>query len=477
MDTPSLPHSVEAERCVLGAILLDNEALPPILQVLEPADFFLSGHGRILAQMLKLSERSHPIDLVTLHEEIERAGELEAVGGSAYLSSLVDGVPMVSNVGFYAGIVKEKAALREIARTADAAVQRALKGREKPDIILNSTEAALKNIAAHYLNGSWAHRNLKFCTGAELAAETSSEPRWIARPWVPAGSITEVAGKVKLAGKTTWLLHMSRAVVEGTNFMGEPTTRTPVVYLTEQSPASFRPQLEKTDLLGRDDFVVLFWAETLGLDWETVVQVAVRECKRRGSGLLIIDTLGQFAGLEGDSENNAGDALLAMQPLQKAAAEGLSIVTARHERKAGGAVGDASRGSSAFAGAVDTLVAIRRPRGKHRDTIRSLQGVSRFDGVPEELMVELTQDGYEAVGQATDLAAREAEEAILGSAPQTQEEAARLDSLLEGTSVTRTTAQRVIKKLLASGLIVKTGMGRKNSPHRFWMPGCVRSVP
>ena len=249
------------------------------------------------------------------------------------------------------------------------------------------------------------------------------------------------------------------------------------MYLTEQSRASFRPQLEKTDLLGRDDFVVLFWAETLGLDWETVVQVAVRECERRGSGLLIIDTLGQFAGLEGDSENNAGDALLAMQPLQKAAAEGLSIVTVRHERKAGGAVGDASRGSSAFAGAVDTLVAIRRPRGKHRDTIRSLQGVSRFDGVPEELMVELTQDGYEAVGQATDLAAREAEEAILESAPQTQEEAISLDSLLEGTSVTRTTAQRVIKKLLASGLIAKTGMGRKNSPHRFWMPGCVRSVP
>ena len=100
-----LPHNLEAERSVLGAILLDNEAFHPAIEILTASDFFLDAHRRLFARMTALAEENRPIDLVTMNEELERAGELEAAGGSAYLGSLVNGVPRVSHVSHYARIV------------------------------------------------------------------------------------------------------------------------------------------------------------------------------------------------------------------------------------------------------------------------------------------------------------------------------------------------------------------------------------
>ena len=181
--------------------------------------------------------------------------------------------------------------------------------------------------------------NLPFRTGAEIERETPAQVAWVARPWVAAGASTELAGKVKLAGKTTFTHHMVRAVLDGIPFMGQKTQKTPVVFLTEQSPTSFREAMKRAGLLGREDFVVLFWKDTIGVPWLHVMQRAVNECKQRRAKLLIVDTLTQFTGIEGDSENNAGDALAATQPLQQATAEGIGTLHVRHERKSGGAVG------------------------------------------------------------------------------------------------------------------------------------------
>src|ERR1700689_3865482 len=104
--------------------------------------------------------------------------------------------------------------------------------------------------------------------------------------------------------------------------------------------------MEKADLLGCDDFLVLLHSDTQGLPWGDVTAAAVGQCKRVGASLLVVDTLPQFAGLKGDSENNSGDALEAMLPLQHAAAAGIGTILSRHERKSGGEVGDSGRGSS-----------------------------------------------------------------------------------------------------------------------------------
>ena len=84
------PQAVPLEEAVLGAIMLSKEALPVVLDILKPASFYLDAHNLIYKAMLRLFERSQPIDLLTIMEELKKSGDLEAVGGPAYLAKLTD---------------------------------------------------------------------------------------------------------------------------------------------------------------------------------------------------------------------------------------------------------------------------------------------------------------------------------------------------------------------------------------------------
>ena len=316
----------------------------------------------------------------------------------------------------------------------------------------------------------WAERKIQFRTAADIARQTPDEVAWIAFPWIAKGSITEVAGKIKAAGKSTWITHMARAILDGADFMGQPTTKSAVIYLTEQPPASFRVALERADLLSREDFVALFWHEAVGTPWPEVVNEARKECQRRGAKLLIVDTIGQFANLRGDGENDAAAALQVMKPLQEVAASGLGVIVVRHERKSGGDVGDSGRGSTAFGVAVDVVLSIRRPKGNTRQTLREIQSLSRFSETPNELVIELTDDGYSALGEMHTVQTKEAEEPILAATPSSEEDAIRLKDIIEASGVKRATAQRAIKNLLAEAKIVKLGSGKRGDPYRFWTP-------
>ena len=103
----TLPHNLEAERSVLGAILLHNDAFNLAAEVIDAGDFFRDAHRRIFDKMVKLVERGDAIDLVTLKEELTRSSELDEVGGPAYITALVDGVPRSTNIEHYARIIKE----------------------------------------------------------------------------------------------------------------------------------------------------------------------------------------------------------------------------------------------------------------------------------------------------------------------------------------------------------------------------------
>lgn len=466
---PLLPRNTQAEQAVLGAILLDKDAWLIAASKLSPRDFFEPEHREIFSCMLALSRQGSVIDLVTVNDKLERTAKLDKAGGSAYVASLLDGVPFVSHVEHYAAIVNEKALRRRILSMA-CDIERAVEGEKVLEVILGLFETGAKFLSAHCTVDVSAEGKTLFCTAAQLASEVSNDAKWIARPWVVVGAVTELAGKVKAAGKTTFTTHLVAAVLEGRPFLGEPTIKTPVVYLTEQPGTSFRVAIERAGLLDRDDLFVLPWHLTMGFSWERVAKMAVEECQRRDAKLLVVDTLAQFAGLIGDSENNAGDALLATQPLQKAAAEGLAVLVVRHERKSGGSVGDSGRGSSAYGGAADIVLSLRRAEGNSRPTVRVIHGISRFDETPDELVIELVSGNYVSLGRAADMAAREAEELILATAPESEEEAASFDQLIEGTSTKRTTAQRTVKALLLDGRLARTGRGRKRSPFKYFLP-------
>src|SRR3954466_8090699 len=143
----TLPHNLEAERSVLGAILLHNDAFNMAAEVIDAHDFFRDAHRRILAKMVKLVERGDAIDPVTLKEELGRAGELDDVGGPAYITALVDGVPRSTNVEHYARIVKEKSTLRRLIFSANKILANAYEAADEAEVILDHAERSIFEIA------------------------------------------------------------------------------------------------------------------------------------------------------------------------------------------------------------------------------------------------------------------------------------------------------------------------------------------
>jgi replicative DNA helicase len=139
----SLPANVEAERSILGAILLDNFAYNQAAEHLRPEDFSLDSHRRIYTRMVDLAESSRPIDMITLVEELDRRKELEAIGDVGYISGLVDGVPDRPSIEHYIKIVRDKALLRGLIHAANAAIVRAGEQGDAAEEILNDAEAAI----------------------------------------------------------------------------------------------------------------------------------------------------------------------------------------------------------------------------------------------------------------------------------------------------------------------------------------------
>jgi len=153
MSERVLPHNLEAERAVLGAILLHNEALAAIEDGLVPEMFFRDSHARIYRAMRTLAARKVAIDLATVREELARAGDLEAVNGPAYLAALVCDVPRSTHIADYAAIVREKATLRELVRSASDLLADAYAGEGSSAEILDRGQQRLLELAVDRVGG------------------------------------------------------------------------------------------------------------------------------------------------------------------------------------------------------------------------------------------------------------------------------------------------------------------------------------
>jgi replicative DNA helicase len=143
----SLPHSVETERSILGAILLDNSTLHQALEHLSRDDFYLDSHRRIFDKMIALFEKDRPIDPITLREELERAGELDQIGGVSQIAGLMDGTPYLRHIEHYAKIVRDKSLLRRLIITSNQIISECFEQEDESDLILDKAERAILEIA------------------------------------------------------------------------------------------------------------------------------------------------------------------------------------------------------------------------------------------------------------------------------------------------------------------------------------------
>jgi replicative DNA helicase len=151
-----LPASVEAERSILGAILLDNHSYNEAAEKLSAEDFSLDSHRRIYSRMAELIDAHRAVDIVTLAEELARRKEVEAVGGVAYLASLTEGLPRRPSIEEYVRIVKDKSLARQLIIICTTAITRAADQSDEALVVLDSAESGLLEVSERGITRGFA---------------------------------------------------------------------------------------------------------------------------------------------------------------------------------------------------------------------------------------------------------------------------------------------------------------------------------
>jgi replicative DNA helicase len=174
-DEVLIPASRDTERTILGAIMLDNRAINEAAESMSPSDFFYEGHRRIFARMLELHEKGVAIDIITLSEALGKRREVEAVGGIAYISSLIDGVPHQPSIADYVSIVTDASDKRRMVASCQSAITRLCDLDSTEDVMndlqktmltvvdrdLSDRDVSVMDTARTIYNNMWNLRNGK----------------------------------------------------------------------------------------------------------------------------------------------------------------------------------------------------------------------------------------------------------------------------------------------------------------------------
>ncbi len=359
-------------------------------------------------------------------------------------------------------------------RTAPAAAVAAAR------VTTSQTPAAQTFLSAPPRERVWAETKIAVETAREIAATAPERPDWLATGLAAVGAVTELDGLPKSAGKTTFTAFMVRAILDGEPFLGRPTNKSGVLMLTEQTPTTLRETLELAGLLDRGDLAFVRWHRHRGIPFAEVVEQAASECLRRAWRLLVVDTIGQWAGIQGDAENHSGAAMAAMEPCQEAAGRGLAVWVARHDRKSGGEVGQSGRGSNAFSGAVDIVLQLGRPEGNAPPTHRVLSALSRFRETTPRVVIDLTPRGYVSLGDVSAVVTHNVREAILDVLPAEREQAWTFERIsaacppdANGRAPGRSTVQRTLDALVSCehgpARVATATLPERGKPRVYWL--------
>ncbi len=153
----ALPNSAEAERAILGGVILDNALISQSIELLRPEDFYVPSHRRIFLAMIALFERGAEINPILIGEEFKKENALESVGGISFITNLTYGLPHSTNIAHYAKVVRGKSMLRQLVKAANKITQEALEQEDEPEIILDHAEQAIFQLADERIREGFIH--------------------------------------------------------------------------------------------------------------------------------------------------------------------------------------------------------------------------------------------------------------------------------------------------------------------------------
>ncbi len=320
------PQNIEAEQCVLGGILIEAGALLKVIEILEPDDFYKESHAIIYSAIIDLFDRNEPQDLVTVHNELKRRGQLEAVGGAVYLAELTETVPVASNIDYYARIVRDKAILRRLINKSSDMVSMCYEEAEDVDDILEYAESTIFELSQAKIKQSF-HRLKDVLKDSIKKVEDLYEKHELITG-VPSGftdldnltagfqpsDLIIVAGRPSM-GKTAFALNIAQHAAVDNNI---PTAIFSLEMSKEQlalrmlcSEAMVDAHKVRTGFLGREDWPRLINAAgnlsraPLFIDDTPALSVLEMRAKARrlksdqGIGLVIVDYLQLMQGRSG----------------------------------------------------------------------------------------------------------------------------------------------------------------------------------
>lgn len=446
-----LPRNLDAERSILGAILVDdktpNTALRVATEHITSGDFSVDSHCKIFRRILAMSNAGQPVDLVTLTEELQRSGELEASGGAGYLAKLIDGVPRLSNLAHYARIVRQKAALRRLAHGGQAITQAALEEGADLETIL----AHVRELPTSAATGP--KPGLRAVTVGELLTIELKPREMLLEPILAKQSLAMIYSK-RGVGKTFFSLAVAHAVSTGGKFLNWNAPRPRhVLFVDGELPAtSLRDRLASIMGFSRERGHAAIGSELLQLvtpdlqagpmpDLATPEGQVLIEDLLQGNDLVILDNLSALC--RSGKENEAESWLPVQEWALRLRQQGLSILFIHHAGKGG-----EQRGTSRREDLLDVVISLRHPSDYsaveglrcevHFEKCRALLGA---DAEPFE--VRLQTDVTGALVWTT----RTIEDAIATRVAELAEEGRSVRDIAEELGISKSRVHRIKTKL------------------------------
>lgn len=482
----TLPHNPDAERALLGGILVAGihdaqraaHAVAEAAETLHSGDFFDARHERLFRRMVTMTAAAKPIDLTLLLDELQSSGELEEAGGSVYMASLVDGMPSATNVAQYAQIVLKKSRLRQAIKLAERIQATAWDDKAEPDEVVASLSETMKSLAigpkarpSVGANGHVAYSYMEFMAAQfpmrEQLVEVSNDKGEPIGGLIPAGGtviVFSMPHHLKSYFTTALALSCTTAGRKLGRLLVKKPIRTLVVQM-EDPPGELQGRLQAlTDPNDFDPSNVYFiprWDHNgnridVKLESDLCIQMLLREIEHFQAQLVIVDVLRRATSLDLNSPKDSSSLLEHVDQLREAPTNP-AVMLVHHENRKEADIMYATAGSYNLPGWANVMIQFKRKQD-HPNFVTSVEMEVDHklaqNPEPMRLLLDLKSETPVRLENLEEQAGLQELRRDLGTDWN-------LRDMAEAMNVHKSSAKRRLGKFINAGLVEKIVGGKK----------------